>query len=331
MTSERQDYDRVVRIVFLGGTGPIGCAAASAAAAAGDEFYVAHSGAHEGPADLVATHLHGSHDELLAPGGPITSVEPEVLVDSFFGGPAQGATAAKAEALTRFAKRHGVKRVVAISSTDVYRYCIEAGLNGGYGLTLLPADTLPLTENSEIRAPDPNQDRHDNVRMEQALRESGFTGSITVLRLGMVYGKFAHTREAALVAKVKTGERRLELPGRGAQFFARVSVERVGLAVHAATRREEPGVFACNVVDPYGWTYAGLAAEIGRILNWDWEPVDVPFDPTDGPAHPFSLASPCIFDDRRLRDVLNVNDPDPRAALEALVPWLWENLPDPPE
>jgi hypothetical protein len=59
-----------VRIVFLGGTGPIGCATAAASAADGDEFFAAHSGLHEGPADLVATHLHGSRASLLAPGGP---------------------------------------------------------------------------------------------------------------------------------------------------------------------------------------------------------------------------------------------------------------------
>jgi nucleoside-diphosphate-sugar epimerase len=316
-------YDQAMRIVFLGGTGSIGYATAGIASTRGDEFFVAHSGAHEGPHDLVATHLHGSHDELLAPDGPIARVQPDVLVDSFFGGPTKGATAAKAEALTQFATRHDVERLVAISSTDVYRYCIEAGLNGGYGLRLLPSDPLPLTEDSPVRPPDPNQDQHDNVRMEQALRESGFEGAITILRLGMVYGRFSHTREAGLVAKVKAGERRLELPARGAQFFARVSVDRVGRAVHAAARRDEPGIFTCNVVDPYGWTYAGLAAEIGRILAWDWDPVDVPFDPTTDPAHPFALASPCIFDDRRLRDILNVSEPDPRAALEDLVHWLF--------
>ena len=318
-----------MRIVFLGGTGPVGSATAAAAATGGDEFFVAHSGVHEGPPDLLATHLHGSRDELLAPGGLVERVKPDVLVDSFFGGPTPGATAVKANELVRFAARNEVARLVAISSTDVYRYCAEAGLDGGYGLTLLPSDPLPLTEDSPLRGPNPTRDNHDNVRMEQALREQTFAGSITTLRLGMVYGKFAHTREAGLVAKVKAGERRLELPARGAQFFARVSVDRVGRAVHASTRRNEPGIFTCNVVDPYGWTYAGLAAQIGRILNWTWDPIDVHFDLSTGAAHPFALASPCIFDDRRLRDDLQVNEPDPRWALEDLAQWLFEHLPAP--
>ena len=320
-----------MRIVFLGGTGAIGAATAPLAAAAGDDLLVAHSGAWEGPADLAATHLHGTRDELLAPGGPVEQSAPDVLVDSFFASPAPGATAAKGEQLLRFAARTGVRRVVAISSTDIYRAGIEAGLNGGYGLTLLPSDPLPLTEDSALREPDPVQDEHDNVRMERALRATPFDGALTILRLGMVYGPFPHAREAELVARVKRGERRLELPGRGAQFFARVADERVGRAVHAATRREQPGVFVCNVVDPYGWTYAGLAAEVGRILDWRWEPVEVPFDPlADPPAHGFALASPCLFDDRRLREELGVppDAPDPREALERLVRWLWEHLPE---
>jgi nucleoside-diphosphate-sugar epimerase len=317
-----------MRIVFLGGTGSIGVA--TAAIATGDAFFVAHSGAYEGPPELAATHLHGSHAELLAAGGPVEAVQPDVLIDSFFAGPTPGATAEKAEQLVRCAVRSGVRRIVAISSTDVYRYCIEAGLNGGYGLTMLPSDPLPLTEASALREPDPIQVEHDNIRMERALHDAGFDGSIAILRLGMVYGPFLHTREAELVAKARAGDRRLELPGRGTQFFARVSVERVGRAVYAAACRDEPGISVFNVVDPYGWTYAGLAAEIGRLLDWRWDPIDVPFDPAaQPPVHPFALGSPCMFDDRRLRETLDVpaDAPDPRTALEHLVPWLWDHLP----
>lgn len=319
-----------MRLVFLGGTGSIGAATAAIAAAAGDELFVAHSGVHEGPPDLIATHLHGHRDELLAAGGPVERVRPDVLIDSFVASPEPGATAAKAAELVRCAERCGVGRIVAISSTDVYRYCNEAGLDGGYGLTLLPSDPVPLTEQSALRGPHPSQDEHDNIRMERALHDAEFGGSIAILRLGMVYGPFVDTREADLVARAKAGALRLDLPARGAQFFARVAVERVGRAVHAATRSDEPGIWACNVVDPYGWTYAGLAAEIGRILAWEWEPVEVPFDPlAQPPVHPFALASPCVFDDRRLRDDLGVaaDAPDPRAALEELVRWLWERLP----
>lgn len=125
------------------------------------------------------------------------------MIDSFFG----GATAVKADELVRFAGRAGVARLVAISSTDVYRYCIEAGLNGGYGLTLLPTDSLPLTEDSPLQEPDPTQQVHDNVRMEDALRSSELYGTVSILRLRMVYGRFADTREAGLVAKVKAGKR----------------------------------------------------------------------------------------------------------------------------
>jgi nucleoside-diphosphate-sugar epimerase len=317
-----------MRVVFLGGTGPIGTATAAVAAAAGDEFFVAHSGAHEGPPDLPAVHLHGSRDELLAHHGPVEAIRPDVVIDSFFGGPNPGATSEKASQLCEFATRAGIQRVVAISSTDVYRYCWQAGLDGGHGLTFFPSDPLPLTERSPLRGPHSTEHHlaaiHDNVRMEEALRSSGYEGSLTVLRLGMVYGKFDRTREASLVEKVKARQRTLELPARGAQFFARVAVERVAHAALAVAQTSGSAFDAINVVDPYGWTYAGLAAEVGQMLGWQWDPVDVSFDPAAEPAHPFALASPCIFDDRKLRELVDADKPDPRAALEELVQWLWD-------
>jgi len=84
----------------------------------------------------------------------------------------------------------------------VYRYCIEAGLNGGYGLTLLPSDPLPLTEDSPLRDPDPFRDDHDNIRMEQALRGATFDGSITILRLGMVYGNPSRSRSTRQQSRI---------------------------------------------------------------------------------------------------------------------------------
>lgn len=87
----------------------------------------------------------------------------------------------------------------------------------------------------------------------------------------------------------------------------------------AAAERAPDGVWPVNAVDPYGWTYAGLVGEIGRLLDWTWEPILVPW----GAAwHPFQSQSPYFCSDRRLREVLGVDDPDPRAALAETVEWL---------
>jgi nucleoside-diphosphate-sugar epimerase len=112
----------------------------------------------------------------------------------------------------------------------------------------------------------------------------------------------------------------LELPDGGAQFWHRVAVERVGAAVAAALDRAPDGFWACNVVDPYDWSYGGLAAEIATLLDWHWEPVRVAFSDCD---HPWQTAHPVLCSDRRLREVLGVDAPDPRTALAETVGWLW--------
>jgi nucleoside-diphosphate-sugar epimerase len=129
-------------------------------------------------------------------------------------------------------------------------------------------------------------------------------------------------REWFFVEKVHQGERRLELPDGGAQFWHRVAVGRVGRAVIAALSRAPDGFWACNVVDPYDWSFAGLAHQVAGLLGWEWEPVRVPFADSD---HPWQTAHPVLCSDRRLRDILGVTEPDPREALAETVRWLWDN------
>lgn len=104
-----------------------------------------------------------------------------------------------------------------------------------------------------------------------------------------------------------------------------MALERVARAIVAALDRAPPGFWACNVVDPYDWSFAGLAGQIGALLDWKWEGVRVPFSDCD---HPWQTAHPVLCSDRRLRDVLLVTEPDPQAALAETVRWLWDNRND---
>src|SRR6266508_2461519 len=108
-----------MRVLLIGGTGPVGQSALPHLLSAGHSVAVAHSGAHEPPDLPEVEHLHGARDALLAAGGPVERWAPEALIDTFAG----GATAAKAHELGRVAERCGVQRIVAISSIDVYRHC----------------------------------------------------------------------------------------------------------------------------------------------------------------------------------------------------------------
>lgn len=307
-----------MKLAFLGGTGPVGTAATRIARSAGHDVVVAHAGTHELPGDIEALHLHATREELLQPDGPLARTGGDVLIDT-------RTTAENAAAVLACARAAGARRVVVISSTDVYQYFVTgSGYDVAGGRAVLPTQTLPITEDSALRtAPYPwAPPGHDNAAMERALREAQRDERIVVLRPGMIYGPGAAGREWTIVSRVRAGIRRIELPDGGGQFFGRAAVERVGRAVVAAAERAPGDFWRVNVVDPYGWTYAGLVAEIGRLLAWEWEPVAVRWEEAD---HPFKGQSPFFFSDARLREVLRVSEPDPRAALAETVRWLWDH------
>jgi nucleoside-diphosphate-sugar epimerase len=303
-----------VRIILVGGTGPVGQAATPHLLAAGHELAVAHSGTHEPPGAPDVEHLHGSRDALLASDGAVKRWRPEVLVDTFAG----GATPGKARQLGDLAESCGAGRIIAVSSMDVYRHCAVAGVDE-HEPDELPLDPLPLSEDAPHR---PSSGRpHDNVAMENALAGAA---RITILRPGAIYGRHLQPRvlrEWYLVGKVARGDRRLPLPDGGTQIFHRVALERVGRAVAAAVGRAPEGRWACNVGDPSDLTFGGLAALVASQLDWRWETERIDWAAGD---HPWNVRHPVVADTTRLRQQLGVVDPDPLEATLAQIDWLWE-------
>jgi nucleoside-diphosphate-sugar epimerase len=305
-------------MVFIGGTGPVGRSATRIALDAGHAVVVAHSGEHEAPDAHGIRHLHGEREELIAPGGPIARSGADVIVDT-------RTKASNAQAVLACARSAGAERLVIVSSTDVYDHFVRgSGYESAGGRAVLTTQTLPITEDAPRRtAPYPwAPPGHDNAAMERAIEAEIRDERVAMVRPGMIYGPEAAGREWTIVARIRRGERRIELPDGGAQLFARVALERVGRAVVAAAERTPDGFWPVNVVDPYGWTYAGLVGEIGRILDWEWEPVAVRWEEAD---HPYKIQSPFVCSDARLREILGVTEPDPREALAETVRWLWDH------
>jgi nucleoside-diphosphate-sugar epimerase len=241
------------------------------------------------------------------------------VIDTFAG----GATRESGAQLANLLRWSETGHAVAISSIDVYQQAVEAGMGDGSGATRLPRQPIPLEEDAPLRGlPYPGGSAsHDNAATEEELHGAGW---ITVLRPGAIYGPFLNCRERYFIQLIEQGVRELKLPAAGQQIFHRVAVDRVASAITSALTNAPEGFWACNVVDPYDWTFAGLAAEAGSHMNWEWEPVDVPFADAD---HPWAAAHPLFCSDRRLRDILQigVNAPDPRHALHATLDWLWEH------
>jgi len=309
--------DDGMRVAVIGGTRFVGPVTVRLLMDAGHEVCVAHTGAHEDEAVNSIVHLHGDRKELLGERGAVEVWGPDVLIDTFPG----GATAEKGQQLARCASRIGA-RVVAVSSMDVYQHCVDAGVADGGGFLQLSIDPIPLNEDARKRqGPYPGGSAaHDNVAMEAALHEEHCPA--VVLRPGAIYGPHPTTREWELVRLIAQGQRRLSLPAGGVQVFHRVAVERVARAVLGAAKHQPREIWPCNVVDPLDWDYSGLTRRIAIILDWEWEPEDVAFTATD---HPWQVGHPVLCSDRRLRDTLNVQDPDPNDALRETIEWLWEH------
>jgi uncharacterized protein YbjT (DUF2867 family) len=121
-----------MRVLFVGGTGPVGVASLPHLLASGHEVALAHSGAHEPRAAQGVEHLHGHRPRLPAPGGPAERWRPDVVIDTFAG----GATAEKAAEVVSLAERSAVSHIIAVSSMDVYRHCA-----GRFGHLLAAAST----------------------------------------------------------------------------------------------------------------------------------------------------------------------------------------------
>jgi nucleoside-diphosphate-sugar epimerase len=309
----------MVRVAFLGGTFYLGPVAVRRLVKAGHTVCVAHSGEHEHPEVQDVEHHHGSREQLLASNGPLERWRPDAVIDTF----AAGATKLSGSQLADFLRRAETARAVAISSIDVYQHAVDAGIADGSGTIPLPRQPIPIDEDAPLRnGPYPGgSEAHDNAAMEKELHDAS---SVAVLRPGAIYGRFINSRERYFIQRVEQGIRELKLPAGGQQIFHRVAVERVACAVASALTDAPNGFWACNVVDPYDWTFAGLAAEAGQQLDWEWEPTAVPFAEAD---HPWAAAHPLFCSDRRLRDVLKVgvDEPDPRDALHATLGWLWKH------
>jgi nucleoside-diphosphate-sugar epimerase len=308
-----------MRVLFVGGTGPVGLASLPHLLAGGHTVAVAHTGLHEPVEARTVEHLHGERSALLAPGGPTERWRPDVVVDTFPG----GATSEKAVELVALAERAGVRQIIAVSSMDVYRHCADAGVDGNRPADLA-RDPLPLSEDHPRRGPRPFSatSEHDNVAMEDAVQAGG---RVTVLRPGAIYGPYDHPhllREWYLVGKVANGDRRLLVPDGGTQIFNRAAVDRVGRAVVAAIDHPPTGFWACNVADPSDFTFGGLALLVAERLGWEWNLEPVGWAQGD---HPWNVRHPVIGDTTRLQITLGVREPNPLQATLAQIDWLWSN------
>jgi nucleoside-diphosphate-sugar epimerase len=223
------------------------------------------------------------------------------------------------------------KRVVVVSSQDVYRACgVWLGEEDGL------IDPVPLTEDSPLRQversddnPCSNEQFYYEIMVEEAVMSNPDMPG-TVLRLPRVYGPGSHNLFSYL--KYMDDKRPAFLLEESSAQWRRTRgyVENVAEAIAWAVADDRAINRVYNIGELEALSQVEWVREIGRAAGWDGEIVAVPKDIL--PEHlkeRFNFSQHMVVDTTRLRTELGYSDTTSREeALCRTIHWLRMNLPD---
>ena len=234
------------------------------------------------------------------------------------------------------------KRVVALSSIDVYRACgVLHRLEEG------PLEPVPLTEDSALRTKlqtyPPNQvkmlqqifgwlDReYDKIPVERAvLGDSDLPG--TVLRLPMVYGPGDRLhRFYPMLKRMDDRRKTIVMQESWARWRApRGYVENVSAAIALAATSDIAAHRIYNVAEPESFSELEWTERIARVVGWNGKIVTVPEEKLLPQLRvPGNLMQHWSADSTRIRAELGYEEPIALdEALRRTIEWERANPPE---
>jgi nucleoside-diphosphate-sugar epimerase len=323
-----------MKVIAIGATGFIGRYVVAKLAAAGHEVAVLHRGKTRLPVCDGVTEILGDRSTVRELRSQFRSGSPEVVVDMIL------SSAAQARA-TQEAFRGVARRIVAISSGDVYRaMAVIHRLDTG------PLEPVPLTEGSALRkhaqtySPEALararaafswiDEEYDKVQVEQAISSEPELPA-TILRLPMVYGPGDPLHRLYPAVKRMQDKRPAILYE---QSFAqcvpcRGYVENVAHAIALAATTAASAGRVYNVAEPGAYTEAEWTAKIGAVAGWRGRVMALPRHQT--PQHlilPYNFEQHLYLDSTRIRAELGYTECVPvEEALRRTIEWERANPP----
>jgi nucleoside-diphosphate-sugar epimerase len=322
-----------MRVLVIGGTGFIGAHITRELIGRDHDVTVFHRGRTAAPPG--AHEMIGYRQRLIESAHKLRALAPDVVVDVVL------SSGQQARELINVFRGHA-RRIVAVSSMDVYRACgVTHGLEEG------PLEPLPLTEETsalrtKLQTYPPAQlevlqqifgwldEEYDKIPIEREVLGNGDLPG-TVVRLPMVYGpRDPLHRFHPIVRRIADGRRAIPFSADLAQWRAtKGNVEDVGAAIVAAAVADRAAGRIYNAGEADTLTELEWAQQVARALNWDGEFKLMPDDRL--PAHlraPGNTAQHWIGDTTRIREELGFRETVAREdAIRRAVEWEQANPP----
>src|SRR5947209_2808795 len=322
-----------MRVLLIGGNGFIGPAVIAGLRQRGHEVTIFHRGTQK-RSGVEAGHILGDRNDLPRYAEAFRKLAPEVVIDFIL------SSGRQARELVETFK--GIaRRVIALSSADVYRAC---GIL--HGLEERPLQAVPLTEESGLRTTGQTYSaealarvktifnwidaEYDKIPVERAIMaEPQLPG--TILRLPMVYGPGDPLhRLFPLVKRIDDGKKVILLDEQVAQWRGpRGYVENVGTAIVAAATSERAAGRIYNVAQPQNFSELEWTRKVASVAGFTGEIRVVPSDVA--PAHikiPGNLQQHWSVDSSRIRQELEYKETvELDETIRRTIAWERENPP----
>lgn len=324
-----------MKFLLIGGTGFIGQYVAKSLVGLEHEVSVLHRGRSSVEMPEAVQHLLGDTNRLGELRPKLQEISPDVVVNFILSSGRQ--------AQSMMAALRGIaKRVVVLSSMDVYRACGVLHETESGGL-----QELPLTEDSELRtqpAYTPQQmemgkklfawmdGEYEKIAVERTVLSHNNL-PVTVLRLPMVYGPGDHLRFHRfypLIKRIKDGRKKILFDEDAASWRASKGyVENVADAVVLAASADQARGRIYNVAEQDTLTELEWARLIAKEIQWNGEFVALPREHL--PSHlrtSGNFKQHWVASSERIRHELGYRESISRSeGLRRTIAWELENPP----